>query len=231
MKYEDLIALPEEARQEALAKAFNEKNTENQSLRTRLKKESPKALEIFERIKAEFGVDDVDDAFIDSLKSASNKSMSMEERLKAMEKALEREKGEKNQLNEKLTQSEKRQLETERDRVILSEFGRVGIRTDEMQDQIKLAGMVATFDGEAQKWSYNGKDIASYATELAKAKPYLVGNPVKGGQGNSAAPNIGGEAVKDFISEAEYMALTLDQQRTPEIRARARASMDKWSAK
>ena len=231
MKYEDLIALPEAERQEALAKAFNEKNTENQSLRTRLKKESPKALEIFERIKAEFGVEDVDDAFIDSLKSASNKSMSMEERLKTMERTLDKEKAEKIKLNEQLSQSEKRQLETERDRMILSEFGKVGIRPDEMQDQIKLASLNATYDGESQKWSYNGKDISTYATELAKSKPYLVGNPVKGGNGNSSASNVQGEGVKDFISEAEYMALTLDQQRSPEIRARARASMDKWGAK
>jgi hypothetical protein len=228
MTYEELTALPEEARKEAMAKAFHEKNTEAQGLRNRLKKDNPKALEAYERLKAEFGVDELDDAFIESLKSATNKTMSMEERLKVMERSLAKANGDKEALSNQLTQSEKKQLERERDGLILSELGKIGIRSDEMQDQIKLASLSAVYDGDTQKWSFNGKDLAVYAGDLAKSKPYLVGNPVKGGTGNSGAPNVQGGSTDGFISEAEYMAMTLDQQRSPEIRAKARASMDKW---
>lgn len=231
MTYEELQALPEEARKEALAKAFHEKNTESQSLRTRLKKENPKAMEIMERLKAEFGVDDVDDAFIENLKSASNKSMSMEERMKVMERSLTKAQSEKEALSNQLTQSEKKQLERERDSFILTELGKVGIRSDEIQDQMRLASINATYDADTQKWTFNGKDIATYATDLAKAKPYLVGNPVKGGTGNSSASNVTGAGADNFISEADYMALSLEQQRNPAMRAKARASMDKWGVK
>ena len=228
MTYEEMMALPETERKDALAKAFHDKNQEAQSLRTKLKKENPKAMEIMERLKAEFGVDDVDDAFIENLKSASNKSMSMEERMKVMERALSKAQAEKDNLSSQLTQSEKKQLERERDGFILTELGKVGIRSDEMNDQMKLASINATYDADTQKWSFNGKDIATYATELAKAKPYLVGNPVKGGNGNSSASNVHGAGAGDYISEADYMALTLEQQQAPAMRAKARASMDKW---
>jgi len=231
MTYEELTAMPEEARKEAMAKAFHEKNAEAQGLRNRLKKESPKALEIFERIKAEFGVEDVDDAFIESLKSATNKTMSMEERLKVMERSLAKANGEKEALSNQLTQSEKKQLERERDGLILAELGKIGIRSDEMQDQIKLASLSAVYDGDTQRWSFNGKDLAVYAGDLAKAKPYLVGNPIKGGTGNSNASNVQGAGANGFISEAEFMAMSLDQQRTKEVRDRVHASVDKWDSK
>lgn len=226
MKYEELILLPEEARAEALAKAFNEKNTENKSLRDRLKKANPRALELYDKMKEKFGVDDIDDEMLETLYARSQSGVTLDQQVKALTAKLEKEKKEKEQLMNDFSVTKRKSLERERDTQVMAELGKVGVRGDAMVD----AQRIVSLDAELQEdgaWLFAGKSLSEYMVDFAKAKAYLLGNPFKGGSSDSSQSN-GGRTSPDFISEAEYLALSPEEQRSPEIRKKAAASMDKW---
>lgn len=227
MKYADLMALPEEEREAAYAATLHEKNTEAQSLRERLKKTSPKALAIYEAMKAKFGVEDVNEEFLDMLQKQSTESMTLEQQMAQLKKNLEAEKANNAKLNEKLTATERSQRERDRDNQIVSALGVAKIRSDAMDDARKLIASDSEYDTETNSWKFGGKDLTAYVADFAKAKPYLVGNPVKGGNGDSSSSSGSGNGA-DFISEEEYLKMSRDEQLKPETRKRVHASMDRW---
>jgi len=232
MNYEELMALPEDKRAEALIEFKRKTNDENKSLRDRLKVQNPKAMAVYEGLRAKFGLEDVTDEFLDQLAKTSSDSMTAEQRIKALETTLANERKGSESLKAELGATKKMQLEKERDAMILGELAKIGVRGDAMVDAQRIVALESSYDGDTGKWLFNGGDVSTYMATFAKSKPYWIGNPVKGGNGNSSSSSNGhSQGDENFISEADYMALSDAERQTPEIRKKASYSIDKWKEK
>jgi hypothetical protein len=221
------MKLPEAERSTALSSAIHERNEEAKTWKTKFKQvNNPKANQLLESLKIRFGVEEVDEAFLEMLEKRNTQGQSQEEQMKALKAQLERESNEKKSLNEKLKASEIQQRERQRDEAILGALTKAGIHRNSA-DAKKIIITDAVYDGDTGKWTFDGKDLDGYVSEFAKDRPHFVDNPVKGGSGNSSSSNNGhGSGSADFISEAEYMAMSPEDQRANH--KKAMVSMVKW---
>jgi hypothetical protein len=216
MEFEEVMATLTPEQQDAITKRLAKVNEEAKGLRTKVKQTE----DIVGKIKTRFNVDTLDDAFFDSLQKSSADKLTIEQR-------LETERKERLQLQSKLEGMTQMQREKSRDEQIIQALSKVGVRSDAISKALKLISLDSDYaDGE---WSFDGKPLDLYMTTWAKENAYFLGNPVKGGNGDSKAPN-GAHNGSDpnFITQEEYLAMSPEVQRRPDVQKRAMASMANW---
>lgn len=229
MTYEEIMAKLSAEEQEVFRGEIHKRNEENKSLRERLKTQSPKAVAAYEALRARFGVEEIDETFLDQLQQKTAEGLTAAEQVKALKASLEKESMARKEAEKRLSSASIAQRERERDGRILDAVGKAGVRPEASSKACKLIAMESTFDDVTGAYLYNGKSLSEYMDDFRRENQYMIANPIGGGAGDSrASTSGGGSSDADFISEDDYLKLTPTEQRSKEVRARVAKSMDKW---
>lgn len=191
-------------------------NAEAKGLRDRLKAHE----DLHGKIKSKFGVESIDDTFLESLKINASKAGEKETELTELRKQMAG-------LRANFDNMTKAQQQAKLNEAITASLGKIGVRPDAIVNATKLISLNGNLN-EAGEWEFDGMPLDKFIVEWSKQNQYMIGNPVKPGNGNSGESNNGHEAVKDFLSAEEYLAMPREKQLSPEIAKRANASMHLW---
>lgn len=192
-------------------------NEEAQGLRGRLKGIE----DLHGKLKTKLNLSDITDSDIEALSLNVKKASESGGEIANLKQQIQ-------QLTANFTKVEQEKREGKRNESIVSALGKIGVRSDAMANAARLVAFASSLNANGE-WEFEGQPLDKYIETWKAQNQYMIGNPIKGGNGNSGAPNMGnGNVIAGFISEADYLAMGDAERRSPETQKRVMESMGQW---
>jgi hypothetical protein len=198
-------------------------NNEAKGLRTRLKD-----LEIMEaRIKAFANKDAIDLSDVDALIESGAKLLTAEQKLELANRTAANDKKLLDESNNAILNMQRTERESKRDKAIISGLGSLGLKSEAMPQAQKLVSMESEWDESTSGYLFRGKPLNEFLETFKSENPYMVGNPIKR-PGDGGGPAGGGQGNPDFVSREQFLAMSAEERKAPEMQAKIKASVPKW---